>query len=257
MLWEWAGGYGEQGDDTAHQPAPTAPAAALDRLWEAEVDDAIAGLTAVRPRLSAPDPALALFDAQLKGLEALAGSPSLAAVTAKSALLGPESGDAIKRLLAQKAALDQKTTALENAAAAADRERIAAEARATEAAKQARLAESSRDLSRVAAGAIALGVLAFLLGHLIGIPKWAAAGTIGLGTLVATTAPQLLEFMGSDSAHHIMAATFGLLALGAVASLALWAYRRIKPAAHAPEPSTQKALQPLGPHEHVPAQKND
>ena len=212
-------------------PSPSAPAADLDKLWDAEVDDAVAGFTAVRPRLTAVDSAvLALFDAQLKGLEALAGPPSVPAVTAKAALLGKGGQDAIARLAAEKARLDARTTELEGKAAAAERERIAAQARADAAAEQAIRAEAASNLSRVAVLAIGAGIVAFLFGHFIGIPRWAAAATVGLGVLVATTAPQLLAFFGSDNAQTIMAATFAVLALGGIASLGLWAWRRIFPA---------------------------
>lgn len=101
--------------------------------------------------------------------------------------------------------------------------------RAAAAASDARLAEASSNLSRVAAGAIALGVLAFLFGHLLAIPRWVAASTIGLGTLTATTAPQLLAFFGSDNAQHLMLATFALLALAGTTSACVWLYRKLAP----------------------------
>lgn len=216
-------------------PSPSAPAADLDKLWDAEVDDAVAGFTAVRPRLTAVDSAvLALFDAQLKGLEALAGPPSVPAVTAKAALLGKGGQDAIARLAAEKARLDARTTELEGKAAAAERERIAAQARADAAAEQAIRAEAASNLSRVAVLAIGAGILAFLFGHWVGIPRWAAAATVGLGVLTATTAPQLLAFFGSENAQTIMAATFAVLALGGIVSLGLWTWRRIFPAPSTP-----------------------
>lgn len=225
-----------------HEPprppaGPTSPEASLHLAWELEVDDAVAGFTAVRPRLTAVEaPVLALFDAQLDGLKALAGSPTLPAVEAKSRLLGTGKGtaDAIAKLRADKAALDAKTTALEGAARQAEIDRAAAEARATAAAEQAIRAEAASNLSRVAVLAIGAGIVAFLFGHWVGIPRWAAAATVGLGVLVATTAPQLLAFFGSEKAQHIMAATFAVLALGAVASLGLWAWRRIFPAPSTP-----------------------
>ena len=212
-------------------PALSAPAADLDKLWDAEVDDAVAGFTAIRPRLatSTESAVLQLFDAQLKGLEALAGPPSVPAVTAKAALLGKGGQDAIARLAAEKARLDARTTELEGKAAAAERERIAAQARADAAAEQAIRAEAASNLSRVAVLAIGAGIVAFLFGHYLGIPRWAAAATVGLGVLVATTAPQLLAFFGSENARHIMAATFAVLALGAIVSLGLWAWRRFFP----------------------------
>lgn len=217
--------------------APSSPEASLHLAWELEVDDAVAGFTAVRPRLTAVDsPVLALFDAQLEGLKALAGSPNLASVEAKSRLLGTGKGtaDAIAKLRADKAALDAKTTALEGAARKAELERAAAEARATAAAEQAIRAEAASNLSRVAVLAIGAGIVAFLFGHWVGIPRWAAAATVGLGVLTATTAPQLLAFFGSDNAQTIMAATFAVLALGGIVSLGLWTWRRIFPAPSTP-----------------------
>ena len=225
-------------------PPISGPAADLGKIWEVEVDDAVAGFTAIRPRLTAVDSAvLQLFDAQLKGLEALAGPPSVPAVTAKASLLGKGGQDAIARLAADKARLDAKTTELEGKAAEAERERIAAQARADAAAEQAIRAEAASNLSRVAVLAIGAGIVAFLFGHYLGIPRWAAAATVGLGVLVATTAPQLLAFFGSDSARHIMAATFAVLALGAVVSLGLWAWRRLRPAA-APAPCDHEQTPP-------------
>jgi hypothetical protein len=101
------------------------------------------------------------------------------------------------------------------------------EALAAQAAAHARLSEAASNLSRVAAAAIAVGFLAFLFGHLLAIPRWVAATTIALGTLTATTAPQLLEFFGSENAQHLMLATFGLLALAGVFSGGLWLYRTL------------------------------
>lgn len=90
-----------------------------------------------------------------------------------------------------------------------------------------RLAEASSNLSRVAAAAIGLGILAFLFGHLLAIPRWASAATVGLGLLVATMAPQLIEFFGSDHAHYIMLATFGVLALGSLAGAGMWFWNKV------------------------------
>ena len=101
------------------------------------------------------------------------------------------------------------------------------EALAAQAAAHARLSEAASNLSRVAAAAIAVGFLAFLFGHLLAIPRWVAATTIALGTLTATTAPQLLEFFGSENAQHLMLATFALLAVAGVASAGLWLYRTL------------------------------
>lgn len=215
---------------TPETPPPTAPESELHAAWEREVDDAVAGFTAVRPRLTSTESAvLALFDAQLKGLEALAGSPTLQAVEAKATLLGPGSESAIARLLAQKAALDAKTTLLESKVVQADKARLEAEQRAKTASQQAIQAEAASNLSRVATLAILAGIAAFLFGHYLAIPKWVAASTVGLGVLTATTAPQLLAFFGSDSAQYLMLATLSAFALGAIVTAALWAYRRLRP----------------------------
>ena len=209
--------------------SPTSPETELHLAWEREVDDAIAGFTAVRPKLtSVESQVLSLYDAQLKGLEALAGSPTVPAVQAKAALLGPGNDKAIRDLLAAKAALDAKTTALEAKAVQADRERIAAETAAKQAKQDAIQAEAASNLSRVAVLAIGAGILAFLFGHYLAIPKWAAACTVGLGLLVATLAPQLLALFGSDKAQHIMLATLAALALSAVLSLILWLWTKFK-----------------------------
>lgn len=219
-------------------PTPTAPETELHLAWEREVDDAVAGFTAVRPRLSGPDDALELYDAQLKGLEALAGPPSVPAVQAKTELIGSGNDKAIKDLLAAKTALDAKTTALEAKAVQADRERLAAETAAKQAKQDAIQAEAASNLSRVAVLAIGAGILAFLFGSYLAIPKWVAASTVGLGVLVATTAPQLLAFFGSDHAHYLMLSTFGVLALGGVTAFTLWLWRTITP-----KPSCDNAAQ--------------
>lgn len=227
---------------------PSSPEAELHQAWEREVDDAVAGLTAVRPRLTSIEAqVLALYDAQLDGLKALAGSPTVPAVEAKSALLGGKGGpDAIARLKAEKAALDARTSALEASARKAEIDRAAAEARASAAAEEARLANAARDLSRVGAGAIALGAIAFLFGHLVAIPRWAAASTIGLGLLVSTLAPQLLTFFGSSHAQKMMAATFGALAVSGVVSLAIWLWAKLRPATPDEPPQTPPPSDPQG-----------
>ena len=225
-------------DDDAAVPQPPIPAdpselKELHLAWEREVDDAVAGLTAAREHIDGPRPALGLYDAQLAGLKALAGSPSVDAVLAKSDVAkGKEGAEAaLAKLAREKSALDAKTTALEQAAASADNARRAAENAARIEAHNRRLAETASDLSRVAAGAIALGFLGFLFGHLVGIPRWASAGTVALGLAVATSAPQLLDFFGSDAARNIMLGTFGLLALGGLVALGLWGWRKLNPPA--------------------------
>jgi len=102
--------------------------------------------------------------------------------------------------------------------------------RAAQEANNARLSEAASNLSRVAAGAIALGVIAFLFGHMLAIPRWVSASTMGLATLTATTAPQLLAFFGSESAQKIMLATFSLLALAGTASACVWFYKKMSEA---------------------------
>lgn len=222
-------------DETPQPPIPADPSELreLHLAWEREVDDAVAGFTAVRSHIDGTRPALGLYDAQLAGLKALAGSPSVDAVLAKSEVAkGSEGADAaLAKLAKEKAALDAKTTALEQAAANADNARRAAENAAKVEAHNRRLAETANDISKVAAGAIALGFAAFLFGHLLGIPRWASAGTIGVGVLVATTAPQLLDFFGSEDAHLVMLGTFGLLALGGLVALGLWGWRKLNPPA--------------------------
>lgn len=113
-----------------------------------------------------------------------------------------------------------------------------------------RLAEASSNLSRVAAGAIGVGILAFLFGHFLAIPRWASAMTVGLGLLVATMAPQLIEFFGSDHAHYLMLGTFAVLAIGALLTAGLWVWDKVKHLTPlADKPSGDKAFHPYGPHE--------
>jgi len=202
----------------AAKPDPKADE--LRAVWEAEVDDAVAGFTAIRPRLTATEsPTLRLYDAQLEGLKALAGPPLLPAVEAKVALLGNPDPSVITRLLEDKKRLDAKTTALEGQVADAKREaELAREAKA-EADRQARLSEQARDLSRAGTWAMGLGILAFLVGHWLRIPKWVAASTVGLGLGISTFGGQLLEFFGSANFQVILLASFGLLALAAVIGL--------------------------------------
>ena len=201
-------------------PKPDPKADELRVVWESEVDDAVAGFTAIRPRLtSVESPVLALYDAQLEGLKALAGAPLLPAVEAKVAVLGNPDPSVIARLLEEKKRLDAKTNALEGQVASAKREaELAREAKA-ESDRQARLAEQAKDLSRAGTWAMGLGILAFLMGHWLRIPKWVAASTVGLGLGISTFGGQLLEFFGSAHFHTILLASFGLLALAAVVGL--------------------------------------
>lgn len=218
---------------SSKKQAPVIPASSeageLHLVWESEVDDATAGLTAIRPAITGSRSALRLYDAQLQGLISLAGQPSHASVKAKAELIELADPAALAKLEEAKRLLDAKTDALEAKLRKAELEAKQARALAEDASRQARIAQASRDLSRVAVGAIALGVLAFLFGHLIGIPKWSASATVGLGVLVATLAPQLLDFFGSDQARYLMLGTFGFLALALVISLAFWTWRKLNP----------------------------
>ena len=74
--------------------------------------------------------------------------------------------------------------------------------------------------------------------------------TVGLGLLVATMAPQLIEFFGSDHAHYLMLGTFAVLAIGAVLTAGLWVWDRVKHLTPLCDPpSADKALKPDCPNE--------
>lgn len=221
-------------EDTTPPPAHSE----LHTVWEREVDDAVAGLTAIRPTITAPESSLRLYDAQLQGLVSLAGQPTVQSVQSKASLLKLADPKAMAALEAAKKALDAKTDALEAKAKKAEEDALRARAREEAARQQAIQAEAASNLSRVAALAILAGIASFLFGHYLAIPKWVAATTVGLGVLVATTAPQLLAFFGSDRAQTIMAVTFSVLGFGTGLYLGLWAWNRIfpsKPCADVPK----------------------
>lgn len=94
--------------------------------------------------------------------------------------------------------------------------------------KELRIAEQSNNMSMAGGATILVGVLSFVLGHVIGIPRWVGAATVGLGVCVSAFGYQLIEFMGTDISKYIMAVSFGMLAIGFAAAAVWYMYDFVK-----------------------------
>ncbi len=90
--------------------------------------------------------------------------------------------------------------------------------------------ESVTELSRVAAYAVGLGFLAFLLSGVIPIPglKTTALLTIGIGAAIAILGPWLNDILGDEKARTISYIAFGIVALSASIGLGWYIIDRVK-----------------------------
>jgi hypothetical protein len=225
----------------APAPLPPAPSPApiqqttLLKVWQDEVAENLAIYTAIRPSLSGPPPALSLYDSATQGLASLSGDPTAKSVEQFQLLVAKPDEKALAKLRADKVALDKKTSELEAKVEAEKLARLKAEAEAVQARKdkaeadrQASLTQSASDLTQYGTYAIGLGVLALLLGHLVGIQKWVAGLTIGAGVLVAATARPLIDFFGSDKSEYVLLGTLAFLALNLAVVVAVKSWRFVR-----------------------------
>jgi len=178
---------------------PVQQTALLD-VWQNEVIEDAAILLAIRPNITGPAPAMSLYDSATTGLTSLAGQPSAKDVDKfKGLVLKPDTKE-LDRLRSEKVALDKKTDELEARVAAERDARLKAEAAkkasdeaAEKAAIQARKAEAVSTMTKVGAGAVAVGVLALLFGSWLNISKLTAGLVIAAGMGITTLAPWIID----------------------------------------------------------------
>lgn len=215
-------------------PAPVQQTTLL-KVWQDEVAENLSIYTAIRPSLSGPAPALNLYDSATQGLASLSGEPTVKSVEHFRGLVAKPDDKMLASIRAEKVALDKKTTELEAKVEAEKLARIKAQAEAeqarkdkTEADRQASLTASAQTLTEYGSYAIALGVLALLFGHLLGIQKWVAGLTIGAGVLVAATARPLIDFFGGDKSEWVLLGTLAFLALNLAVVMAVKSWRLVR-----------------------------
>jgi hypothetical protein len=169
-------------------------------VWQSEVIEDAAILLAIRGSLDGPAPALSLYDSVTTGLTGLAGQPSAKDVDKFKGLVIKPDAKELDRVRTEKVAVDRKTDELEAKVELEKQARIKAEADAEQARESERLAkiearksEAVGLLTKIGAGAVAVGVLALLFGHWMGISKLTAGVVIGAGLGVAVAAPWLID----------------------------------------------------------------
>jgi hypothetical protein len=190
---------------TTQQPQAVVPPEPVQQtnlleVWQNEVIEDAAILLAIRGSLDGPAPALSLYDSVTTGLTGLAGQPSAKDVDKFKGLVIKPDANELDRVRTEKVAVDRKTDELEAKVELEKQARIKAEAEAEQAREAERLAkiESRKSeavgmLTKIGAGAVAVGVLALLFGHWMGISKLTAGVVIGAGLGVAVAAPWLID----------------------------------------------------------------
>lgn len=90
--------------------------------------------------------------------------------------------------------------------------------------------QSMTDLTRVAAYAVALGVVAFLASGVFPIPglKANALATIAIGAAIGVVAPWLNDILGDENARTIAYVAFGIVAISAALGLAWYIIDKVK-----------------------------
>lgn len=91
-------------------------------------------------------------------------------------------------------------------------------------------AGSVTDLSRVAAYAVGLGFLAFIVSGVLPIPglRTTALSTIGIGAAIAILGPWLNDILGDDNARTISYVAFGIVAISASIGLGWYIIDKVK-----------------------------
>jgi hypothetical protein len=205
----------------------------LHTVWENEVAQDLAILKAIRPSLSGPAPALNLYDSATQGLASISGEPTAKAIDTFRGYVDKPDEKVLSALRAEKVALDKKTDDLEAKVKAEEEARIKAEAakdaadQATiQASIQARKAESVSKLTTVGAIAAGVGVLALLLGHLLGISKLTAGLVISAGIGIAVAAPWLIDLA---EMKWVVISLLAFLGTDLVIFVAVKSWRYLKP----------------------------
>ena len=83
-------------------PKPMESADVLMDLWYAEVVNDAAILTAVRPAITGPAPALSLYDSATQGLVSIGGSPTAADVKKYQAIIASNDKKALEAIMAER-----------------------------------------------------------------------------------------------------------------------------------------------------------
>lgn len=228
------------GCSTAPAPAPvvvpppsTQATDYLSDLWQVEVSDSLAMLTAVRPTLSGPPGSLSLFDSATQGLASLAGEPTLTAVQGYQTTAVSNDPKALDKIRSDKVALDKKVDDLEKKVDVEKQERIRQQARAdaaeqatVAAAIQARKAESVSKLTTVGAVAAGVGVLALLFGSWLNISKLTAGLVIAAGIGITVSAPWLVDLA---ELKFVIISLMAFLGTDVVVFVAIKTWRYFKP----------------------------
>lgn len=90
--------------------------------------------------------------------------------------------------------------------------------------------QSMTDLTRVAAYAVALGVMAFLASGVFPIPglKANSLATIAIGAAIGVVAPWLNDILGDENARTIAYVAFGIVAISASIGFAWYIIDKVK-----------------------------
>ena len=224
-------------------PAEPVQQTILLDVWQTEVAEDVAIFRAIRPSLSGPASALDLYDSATQGLASISGEPTAKAIdTFKGYVEKPDQNRQIMdKLREDKLALDKKTDALEAKVEAERVARINAETEANQARESERLAkiearksEAVGVLTKIGAGAVAMGVVALMFGHFMGISKLTAGVVIGAGLGVAVAAPWLIDLA---EMKWIIIGLLAFLGMDLVVFAAIKTWRSLRPKSNEAPPS--------------------
>lgn len=224
-------------EEPAAKPASAEALNGLMLVWDTEVADSLAMLTAIRPAISGPPASMSLYDSATQGLASLAGQPTVAAVKKYEQAAAKNDPKELDRIRAEKVALDKKTDELESKVAAERDARLIAEARA-DAAEEAKDAEARRAnkadtislMVKVGAAAMAAGIAAFFFGQYLGISKLTAGIVVGCGMAISAGAPIIVDMV---ELKWVILGLAVVLVLDVLVIVALKTWRYIKPPANA------------------------
>lgn len=196
----------------------------LHAVWESQVDDAVATLTAIRPGLDGNQYSLKMYDLTLDGLISLSGYPTTAAVESKVKLIELADPKVLQAIEKKNKELDRKTSELESKAKAAEERAKASEAKAEAADKRSRMNELSKWISIGGAAGAMIGFLAFVFVPATITPKWVSAAAVPMSVGIAVFGHRLLEWLGTAYAGYIIGGSACFVLVNALAYFAwkLW-----------------------------------